>query len=81
MHHCKSEFRLLAALQPANPTDPPGYTGADGLAYQAEKFVVMLSAHTIKHVAAPYHYQADEHRNPMLNLNPCLEAKGYLQVS
>ena len=53
MHHCKSKFRLLAALQPANPTDPPGYTGADGLAYQAEKFVVMLSAHTIKHVAAP----------------------------
>ena len=79
MHDSKRKLQLFAALQLADPTDPAGSPGADGRAYQPEKFVVLLSALRIEHVAAPYHYQPDEHRNPMLNLNPCLKAKGYLQ--
>ena len=32
----------IAALQPADSTYPPGYTGADGRAYQTPKFVVII---------------------------------------
>ena len=71
MHEYKRKLRLLAALQLADPTDPTGYPGADGRAYQPEKFDVMLSALILKHVAAQYHYRPDGLRNPMLNLNPC----------
>ena len=78
MHVSHRKCRLFAALQPADTTDPT-YTGADGCAYQPAKFVGILSAPGKKHVAAPYHYQPDGHSNPMLNLNPCLEGKGYLQ--
>ena len=71
MHEYQRKFRLLAALQARRPLDPTRYPGADGRAYQPEKFVVLLSAQVLLHVAAHYHYGPDGLRNPMLNLNPC----------
>ena len=59
MHQAKPKLRNLDALQPANPTDPTGYPAADWHAFQPEKFVLMLLAFSLKHVAAPYHYQPD----------------------
>ena len=38
MHHFPRKLRLFAALQPADSTYPPGYTGAD----QTPKFVVII---------------------------------------
>ena len=71
MHDSKCKLQLFAALQLADPTDTTGSLGADGRAYQPEKFVVLLSAQVLLHVAAHYHYGPDGLRNPMLNLNPC----------
>ena len=59
MHDSKRKLQLFAALQLADTTDPTGYPAADWHAFQPEKFVLMLLALSLKHVAAPYHYQPD----------------------